>query len=47
MKYITPEIEALEFDLLDVIQTSSTDPENPGTVNPDAPETGEDDLPWT
>jgi len=43
MKYTTPKVEVLEFDLVDVIQTSTTDPENPDIEEPGL---GEDDLPW-
>ena len=43
MKYVTPEIEVLEFTAVDIIQTSS-DPENPdGPKEP--PITGGNDLP--
>ena len=43
MKYTAPEIEVLKFDLVDVIQTSTIDPDNPGVEGPGR---GEDDLPW-
>ena len=42
MKYTTPEIEVLEMQVVDVIQTSTvTDPENPKGD----PLGGENDLP--
>jgi len=43
MKYTAPEVEMLELDLIDVIQTSITDPENPDIEEPGL---NGDDLPW-
>ena len=42
MKYMAPEIEVLELDVIDVIQTSTvTDPEN----SKEPPTPGDNDLP--
>lgn len=43
MKYITPEIEWVEFENVDIIQTSTTNPENP---KEEGPTTGSDELPY-
>lgn len=40
MKYVSPEVELIQFNLLDVIQTSGVDPENPGNTG-NKPVTGD------